>query len=68
MQSTYTYLMLPIAFFIAGLLPILLWNRRAKVNFNMYLLGWLSWFCSVSVKIFGTSHDLGHKKINRNFQ
>jgi len=44
--------MLPIAFFIAGLLPILLWNRRAKVNFNIYLLGWLSWFCSVSVKIF----------------
>ena len=46
------YLILPIAFFIAGILPILFWNRRTKVNFNLYLLGWLSWFCAVSVKFF----------------
>jgi hypothetical protein len=44
--------MVPIAFFIAGLLPILFWNRHTKVNFNVYLLGWLSWFCAVSVKLF----------------
>ena len=46
------YLIYPIAFFIAGIVPILFWNRRTKVNFNIYLLGWLSWFCAVSVKFF----------------
>jgi hypothetical protein len=44
------YLLIPIAYFLAGLLPILFWNRRAKVDLNVYLLGWLSWFCAVSVK------------------
>jgi hypothetical protein len=44
------YLLIPIAYFLAGLLPLLFWNRRAKVDLNVYLLGWLSWFCAVSVK------------------
>ncbi|MDD3699732.1 MAG: YhfC family glutamic-type intramembrane protease, partial [Atribacterota bacterium] len=46
------YLMLPAAYFIAGILPILFWNRRTRVSSNIYLLGWLSWFCAVSVKFF----------------
>ena len=44
------YLLLPAAFFLAGLLPLVLWNRHKKVNYNIYLLGWMAWFCAVSVK------------------
>ena len=53
-----TSLLLPLALFLTGLIPMLLWNKRAKVHFNVYLLGWLAWFCSVAVKyvIANTQH------------
>lgn len=53
-----TYLLLPLAFILTGLLPNLLWNRRAEVDFSVYLLGWLAWFCSVSVKYLISSAQL----------
>jgi len=44
------YLLLPAALLLAGVLPLLYWNGRVKVNLIIYILGWLSWFSAVSVK------------------
>jgi hypothetical protein len=44
------YLLLPAALLLAGILPLLYWNRRVKVNLIVYILGWLAWFSAVSVK------------------
>lgn len=41
----------PVAFVLVGLIPVLLWTRHARaIGWYVYALGWLSWFCAVSVK------------------
>jgi hypothetical protein len=47
----YLYFLSPIGFILVGLIPILLWKKHGRtIGWHIYGLGWLAWFCAVSVK------------------